>query len=55
MSTQIMISLLRKGQTGNEMIKILEEIAKVTDVVPDGFNRLSVLAHQQATLDEIAI
>lgn len=54
MSIELMVSLLRKGQTGKEMINILEEITKVTDVVPDGFNRLSVLAHQQATLDEIA-
>ena len=55
MSIELMISLLRKGQTGDQILEILEEIAKVTDVVPDGFNRLSVLAHQQATLDEIAI
>ena len=42
MSTQIMISLLRKGQTGDQILEILDEITQEPDT-------------EQATLDEIAI
>ena len=40
MSTQIMVSLLRKGQTGDQILEILDEITKEPDT-------------EQGTLDEI--
>lgn len=40
MSTQIMISLLRKGQNGEQILKILDEITQQESV-------------HQGTLDEI--
>ena len=51
MSKQVMISMLRQGNTGSEILSILDVIA--SDMISDGTDTDSVSGFATPTLEEI--